>query len=89
MATMLALRAHQGAEALALDEIPVPEPGPLDVVVKVASAGLAPGIMRLLHMGALKHLPTTSATRPPASSPPSAAMSRATRSATECGCTPC
>ncbi|MEH0587053.1 hypothetical protein QA942_24365 [Streptomyces sp. B21-106] len=43
MATMLALRAHQGAEALVLDELPVPEPGPLDVVVKVASAGLAPG----------------------------------------------
>ncbi|MFF0157159.1 alcohol dehydrogenase catalytic domain-containing protein [Streptomyces sp. NPDC005263] len=59
MATMLALRAHQGAEALVLDEMPVPEPGPLDVVVKVASAGLAPGIMRLLRMGALKHLPTT------------------------------
>ena len=59
MATMLALRAHRGAEALVLDEIPVPEPGPLDVVVKVASAGLAPGIMRLLQMGALKHLPTT------------------------------
>ncbi|MGW2613575.1 zinc-dependent alcohol dehydrogenase [Streptomyces sp. NPDC001500] len=59
MATMLALRAHQGAEALALDEIPVPEPGPLDVVVKVASAGLAPGIMRLLQMGAIKQLPTT------------------------------
>ncbi|KUN74344.1 theronine dehydrogenase [Streptomyces canus] len=59
MATMLALRAHQGAEALVLDEVPVPEPGPLDVVVKVAAAGLAPGIMRLLRMGALKHLPTT------------------------------
>ncbi|MFG2456621.1 alcohol dehydrogenase catalytic domain-containing protein [Streptomyces sp. NPDC048523] len=59
MTTMLALRAHQGAEALVLEEVPVPEPGPLDVVVKVVSAGLAPGIMRLLRMGALKHLPTT------------------------------
>jgi threonine dehydrogenase-like Zn-dependent dehydrogenase len=58
MTTMLALRAHRGAETLVLEEVPVPEPGPLDVVVKVASAGLAPGIMRLLHLGAFKHLPT-------------------------------
>jgi threonine dehydrogenase-like Zn-dependent dehydrogenase len=59
MTTMLALRAHRDATALVLDEIPVPEPGPLDVIVKVAAAGLAPGIMRLLEMGAFKHLPTT------------------------------
>lgn len=57
--TMLAVRAHQGAEGLVLDEVSVPEPGPLDVVVKVAAAGLAPGIMRLLAMGAFRHLPTT------------------------------
>lgn len=59
MTTMLAVRAHHGSEVLVLDEISVPEPGPLDVVVKVAAAGLAPGIMRLLDMGAFKHLPTT------------------------------
>jgi threonine dehydrogenase-like Zn-dependent dehydrogenase len=57
--TMLALRAHRDSAVLVLDEIPVPEPGPLDVVVKVAAAGLAPGMMRLLEMGAFKHLPTT------------------------------
>jgi threonine dehydrogenase-like Zn-dependent dehydrogenase len=59
MTTMLAARAHRGSAALVLEKIPVPEPGPLDVVVKVASAGLAPGMMRLLEMGAFKHLPTT------------------------------
>jgi len=57
--TMLALRARQGSPTLVLDEIPVPEPGPLDVVVKVAAAGLAPGIMRLFDMGGFRHLPTT------------------------------
>ncbi|MGW5876685.1 alcohol dehydrogenase catalytic domain-containing protein [Nocardiopsis terrae] len=59
MTTMLAVRAHQGADALVLEDIPVPVPGPLDVVVKVAAAGLAPGMMRLLQQGAFKHLPTT------------------------------
>jgi threonine dehydrogenase-like Zn-dependent dehydrogenase len=44
---------------LHLEEIPIPELGPLDVVVKVVSAGLAPGMVRLLEMGAFKHLPTT------------------------------
>jgi threonine dehydrogenase-like Zn-dependent dehydrogenase len=59
MTTMLALRAHRDSTVLVLDEIPIPEPGPLDVVVKVVAAGLAPGMMRLLEMGAFKHLPTT------------------------------
>ena len=59
MTTMLALRAHGDARALVLDDIPVPAPGPLDVIVRVAAAGVAPGIMRLLEMGAFKHLPTT------------------------------
>lgn len=59
MKSMLAARADRGSDALQLVEIPVPEPGPLDVLVKVASAGLAPGMMRLLAMGAFRHLPTT------------------------------
>jgi D-arabinose 1-dehydrogenase-like Zn-dependent alcohol dehydrogenase len=59
MTTMLAVRAHRGADALTLENIPVPEPGTLDVVVKVASAGLVPGMMRLLAKGSFKHLPTT------------------------------
>ncbi|MGW5572827.1 alcohol dehydrogenase catalytic domain-containing protein [Nocardia thailandica] len=57
--TMLAARATRGAHTLTLEQIPVPEPGPLDVVVKVVSAGLAPGMIALLKMGAFKHLPTT------------------------------
>ncbi|MCX4904653.1 alcohol dehydrogenase catalytic domain-containing protein [Streptomyces sp. NBC_00878] len=57
--TMLAARAEKGSAELHLQEISIPEPGPMDVLVKVASAGLAPGMMRLLAMGAFKHLPTT------------------------------
>ncbi|MBO2465484.1 alcohol dehydrogenase catalytic domain-containing protein [Actinomadura sp. LCR2-06] len=59
MNLMLAARADRGSDALQLVKIPIPEPGPLDVLVKVASAGLAPGMMRLLAMGAFRHLPTT------------------------------
>lgn len=59
MTTMLALRAQRDAGTLVLEDIPVPEPGPRDVVVRVASAGLAPGLMHLLRRGAFKHLPTT------------------------------
>lgn len=58
MTTMQALRAR-GADELAVEEVPVPEAGPHDVVIKVASAGIAPGIMRLMQMGIFKHLPTT------------------------------
>ncbi|MBD3007606.1 alcohol dehydrogenase catalytic domain-containing protein [Streptomyces sp. 5-10] len=59
MTTMLAARAQKGSTALHLDKIATPEPGPYDVLVKVASAGLAPGMMTLLAQGAFKHLPTT------------------------------
>ncbi|MHA4854276.1 alcohol dehydrogenase catalytic domain-containing protein [Rhodococcus sp. MSC1_016] len=59
MTTMLAARAHRGADSIVLEQIPIPEPGPRDVVVKVAAAGLAPGLMRLLKNGLFKHLPTT------------------------------
>lgn len=57
--TMLAARATQGSHTLTLEQIPIPRPGPLDVVVRVVSAGLAPGMMALLRMGAFQHLPTT------------------------------
>lgn len=57
--TMLAARAHKGTDTLTMEQIDVPEPGDDDVVVKVVSAGLAPGMMKLLHSGAFKHLPTT------------------------------
>ncbi|MER6959937.1 MULTISPECIES: alcohol dehydrogenase catalytic domain-containing protein [unclassified Streptomyces] len=59
MTAMLAARAQKGSDALTLHKIAVPEPGPQDVLVKVASAGLAPGMMALLAQGAFKHLPTT------------------------------
>ncbi|MFD3427367.1 alcohol dehydrogenase catalytic domain-containing protein [Nocardia fluminea] len=59
MTSMLAARALAGDRGLALERIPVPEPGPLDVVVAVAAAGLAPGMMHLLKRGAFKNLPTT------------------------------
>lgn len=59
MTAMLAARAHKGSNALHLNKIATPEPGAQDVLVKVASAGLAPGMMTLLAQGAFKHLPTT------------------------------
>ena len=59
MTVMLAARAHPGASSLQLDKIDLPKPGPHDVLIKVASAGLAPGMMALLARGAFKHLPTT------------------------------
>lgn len=59
MSEMLAARAHSGGAQLALEYIPVPQPGPDEVLVKVAAAGLAPGMMSLLASGAFKHLPTT------------------------------
>ena len=59
MTIMLAARAHRGQGELQLEKIEIPEPGPQDVLVKVVSAGLAPGMMILLARGAFKHLPTT------------------------------
>ncbi len=59
MTVMLAARANPGSDAIAMEKIPVPEPKPIDVVVKVASAGLAPGMLRLLRLGLFTHLPTT------------------------------
>ncbi len=56
---MLALRAHHAGADVVLEEVETPEPGPQDVLVKVAAAGLAPGMMTMLAWGAFKHLPTT------------------------------
>lgn len=41
-----------------IEEIADPTPGPTDVVVRVAAAGLAPGIFNLLRMGSLPLFPT-------------------------------
>ncbi|MFC8078123.1 alcohol dehydrogenase catalytic domain-containing protein [Streptomyces sp. NPDC057307] len=59
MTAMLAARAQQGSDALHLHKIAVPEPGPTEVLIRVAAAGLAPGMMTLLAQGAFRHLPTT------------------------------
>ncbi|VCU68440.1 D-arabitol-phosphate dehydrogenase [Pigmentiphaga humi] len=57
--TMLAARAHRGQPELSIERIPVPELGPEDVLVQVAAAGIAPGMMKLLERGRFKHLPAT------------------------------
>ena len=59
MSEMLATRADHASATPELATIAVPEPGPLDVLVKVVSAGLAPGMLTLLARGAFRHLPTT------------------------------
>lgn len=56
---MLAARAHEGSTELFLETIPIPILGPEDVLIKVASAGLAPGVFSNLSAGRLTHLPTT------------------------------
>lgn len=56
---MMAARAARGAASLALERVAVPQPGPHDVLVQVESAGLAPGMLRLLERGMFKHLPCT------------------------------
>ena len=40
-----------------LGEVPEPEPGPTDVLVRVEAAGLAPGVFALLQMGRIPLLP--------------------------------
>lgn len=57
--TMLAARVDTGSTSVELTEVPIPEPGPRDVLIQVASAGLAPGMMTLLARGAFPILPTT------------------------------
>lgn len=57
--TMLAARVDRGSTSVELAEVPVPEPGPQDVVLRVVSAGLAPGMLGLLARGAFPLLPTT------------------------------
>jgi threonine dehydrogenase-like Zn-dependent dehydrogenase len=59
MPTMLAARAHRDSPDLTLERVDIPEPGPRDVLIRVAAAGLAPGMMELLKRGAFRHLPTT------------------------------
>lgn len=89
MTSMLAVRAHPGVGGLVVEDVPVPEPGPGDVLIKVASAGVAPGILRLLELGFFKHLPTTIGIRRLARSRRSGQRSPASPSAIESACTRC
>ncbi|EJM34486.1 theronine dehydrogenase-like Zn-dependent dehydrogenase [Pseudomonas sp. GM33] len=59
MNKMLAARANKGSTDLSLELVDVPEPGPRDVLLKIASAGLAPGTFALLERGGFLLQPTT------------------------------
>jgi threonine dehydrogenase-like Zn-dependent dehydrogenase len=55
---MLAVRTHGNSPELQLDTVPVPTPAPHDVLIKVASAGIAPGIFNPF-LRKFMSLPTT------------------------------
>ncbi len=57
--TMLAARAHEGAADLRLEEVPRPTPGAGEVVIAVASAGVASGLLSLWQKGLYPILPRT------------------------------
>jgi threonine dehydrogenase-like Zn-dependent dehydrogenase len=59
MTKMMGLRANEGEVKARLEGIDVPDVGDQDVLIKVMSAGLAPGMIALLEMGRLKPLPMT------------------------------
>lgn len=48
---MQALRAADRTSGLHLEETPIPETGPDDVLIQVHAAGVTPGALRLLEMG--------------------------------------
>ncbi len=56
---MRAYRANVGAQNAKLETVDIPKIGPQDVLIKVVSAGLAPGVFFLLKAGMLSQLPTT------------------------------
>ena len=55
---MLAARAYPDREDLVLEQVEQPEPGPGDVLIRVAAAGLAPGLFHLLQQGWFPLLPS-------------------------------
>ncbi|MFI6521446.1 alcohol dehydrogenase catalytic domain-containing protein [Spirillospora sp. NPDC050679] len=59
MSGMLAVRVREGSVELRTEKVDVPRIGPDDVLVKVASAGLAPSIVKHLARGLYRHLPST------------------------------
>ncbi|WP_067479081.1 zinc-dependent alcohol dehydrogenase [Actinomadura hibisca] len=58
MPEMKAARAYRGSDVLQLEQVPIPTLNEGDVLIRVASAGLAPSTMKLLAKGAFLHLPT-------------------------------
>lgn len=56
---MLAARAYQGETELKLEQIDRPEPGPGEVLIQVAAAGLAPGVLTQWERGMYPILPRT------------------------------
>ncbi len=48
MNTMLAARLHKVGSPMQLDEVPVPEPGPGDVLVQVKACGIVPNLRNVL-----------------------------------------
>ena len=45
---MVAARIHQFGQPMQLDVIPVPEPGPTDVLVEVKACGVVPNLQRVI-----------------------------------------
>lgn len=56
---MLAARANEGETELKLEEIDRPAPGPGELLIKVAAAGLAPGVLTQWERGMYPILPRT------------------------------
>ncbi|MGH7034162.1 MAG: alcohol dehydrogenase catalytic domain-containing protein [Stellaceae bacterium] len=48
MTTMTAARVHAFGEPMRLDEIPIPEPRPTDVLVEVKACGVVPNLVRVV-----------------------------------------
>jgi threonine dehydrogenase-like Zn-dependent dehydrogenase len=57
--TMVAARAYAGESSLRLEEIPIPELGPGDVLVRVAATGLGPAPVFWWQFGLTRPLPVT------------------------------
>ena len=56
---MQAYRVEKDSKEMSLQTVPVPSLGAQDVLIKVKSVGLAPGVFTMMRMGMLKSLPYT------------------------------
>lgn len=60
MSTMRAARLHEKGGPLVIDQVPIPEPGPTDVLVRIAACGTQDGDHMLINGKLpLNHLPLT------------------------------